>query len=322
MKRMLAGSIAAIAMAGTALAQPSPAPHVAAARAAAGSQFMGVFNATCGPETPAPTAAPPARRTGPPPRSEWYAPPQKVFDNLYWLGTKEHSAWALTTNQGIILIDTLYAFAAEAEIVDGLKTLGLDPKAVKYVIVSHGHGDHDQGARMMQDRFGSHIVMGAADWDVVEKTPEMPGGGPPKRDIVVSAVQPLTLGDTTVTIVPTPGHTLGTLSLLFPVSDHGRKLTVAYSGGTAFNFAHTAERFDTYVASQQKMARAAADAKATVVLSNHSVFDHALEKAALSAQPRPAGKPGPFEVGAPAVAGYFKVLEECAIAARIKEFGR
>ena len=174
---------------------------------------------------------------------------------------------------------------------------------------------------MMQDRFGSHIVMGAADWDGVEKTPTMPGGAP-KRDIVVSGEQPLTLGDTTVRIIPTPGHTLGTLSLIFPVTDHGRKLTVAYSGGTAFNFAHTAERFDTYIASQQKFARAAADAKATVALSNHSVFDHALEKAVISQKPRAAGQPHPFEVGAAGVAGYIKTLEECAVAVRIKEFGR
>ena len=36
-----------------------------------------------------------------------YADPAKVFDNLYFVGTKIHSAWALTTSQGIILIDEL-----------------------------------------------------------------------------------------------------------------------------------------------------------------------------------------------------------------------
>ena len=61
------------------------------------------------------------------------------------MGTKIHSSWVLQTSQGLIVIDTLYAYAAEPEIVDGLKALGLDPKTIKYVIVSHGHGDHDQG---------------------------------------------------------------------------------------------------------------------------------------------------------------------------------
>ncbi len=40
------------------------------------------------------------------PREKWYAPPAKVFDNLYYIGTKTESTWALTTSAGIILINT------------------------------------------------------------------------------------------------------------------------------------------------------------------------------------------------------------------------
>src|SRR5262245_47532854 len=29
------------------------------------------------------------------PRDEWYVPPAKVFDNLYYIGTKTESTWAL-----------------------------------------------------------------------------------------------------------------------------------------------------------------------------------------------------------------------------------
>ena len=42
-----------------------------------------------------------------------------------------------------------------------------------------------------------------------------------------------------MTLVHTPGHTPGTLSMIFQVKDSGRPLTVAYSGGTAFNFLNT-----------------------------------------------------------------------------------
>src|SRR5262245_55440280 len=55
-------------------------PHRAAAKAAAGDRFTGVYTATCGADgAPAATAAAaPAqpRRAGPPDRSEWYAAPQ------------------------------------------------------------------------------------------------------------------------------------------------------------------------------------------------------------------------------------------------------
>src|SRR5262249_48591769 len=249
---------AALAAAPSQAQNPQAAqPHRAAAKAAADDRFTGIYTATCGADTPATTpAAAPARTPppapaappggGPPDRAQWYAPPHQVFDNLYWVGTKEHSSWALKTSEGLILIDTLYNYAVEAEIVDGLKTLGLDPATIKYVIITHAHGDHDQGAALLQPKYAPKIVMGAPDWDttVARKTY---AGGIAKRDIDGLDGQKITLGDTSVTLVTTPGHTLGTLSMLFPVKDHGRTLTVAYSGGTAFNFQHTAARFDTYI---------------------------------------------------------------------------
>ena len=68
-----------------------------------------------------------------PDRATWYASPYKVFDNLYWLGTRQHSSWALRTSDGLIIIDTNFAWATEPEIIDGLTTLGLDPQQIKYV---------------------------------------------------------------------------------------------------------------------------------------------------------------------------------------------
>ena len=63
-----------------------------------------------------------------PDRATWYAQPYKVFDTLYFVGTRIHSAWALTTSDGIIVIDTLFDYAIEPEIVEGLTKLGLNPR--------------------------------------------------------------------------------------------------------------------------------------------------------------------------------------------------
>src|SRR4029434_2365000 len=102
----------------------------------------------------------------------------------------------LTTTDGIVLIDTLFDYAIEPEIVEGLKALGLDPRTIKYVLISHAHGDHDQGAALLQSRFGAKVVMGAADWDSTLQRPATAAGGVPKRDIVVGADgMKLTLGD-------------------------------------------------------------------------------------------------------------------------------
>jgi metallo-beta-lactamase class B len=169
----------------------------------------------------------------------------------------------------------------------------------------------------MQDRFGSRIVMGGPDWDEIEKSVNRFPNGKPKRDIVAADGQKITLGDASVTLVLTPGHTPGTVSMLFAVRDNGTPLTVAYSGGTAFNFPNDVPHFDTYINSQRKMAAQAAAANATILMSNHSEFDNAVTKIKTLAGRKP-GEPHPFDLGRDAVARYFKVSDECAQVARLK----
>jgi len=231
MKRLLAVLLVTATSWGAA-AQPAVDAHLSAARKAAGTDFPGTIARLC----IVPDAPVGGGTGGPrpiPERVSWYAEPARMFDNLYWVGTRIHSAWALQTSDGIILIDTLYNYAVEPEIVEGLKKLGLNPASIKYVIITHAHGDHDEGAKLLQDRYGAHVVMGGPDWDLIEKNPNMPGGVP-KRDIVGTDGQKITLGDTSVTLVATPGHTLGTLSMIFTVKDRGRPVTIAYSGGTGW----------------------------------------------------------------------------------------
>ena len=289
--------------------------HLAAAKAAAGFDFTGTLARNC----IAPQTAPGADVRPPPPpeRATWFTEPAKVFDNLYFVGTKIHSSWALTSREGIILIDTLYDYASEEAIAGGLRKLGLDPAAVKYVIISHAHGDHVGGAKLMQERFGARIVMGGPDWDAIEKSVNQYPDGKPKRDIAATDGQQITLGDGSVTLVLTPGPTPGTRSMLFEVKDAGQPLSVAYSGGTAFNFVNDVPHFDTYIASQRKMAERAASRNATVLMSNHSEFDNAVTKIKMLAA-RKAGEPHPFELGRDAVQRYFKVTDECAQVARLK----
>ena len=164
--------------------------HIATAKTAAGQEYRGTFINLCLPSAPRGGGAGrggggAARGAGAPQtpdRANWYAPPFKVFDNLYWLGTRQHSSWALQTSAGIIIIDTNFAWATRPEIIDGMTKLGLNPSDIKYVIISHAHGDHDQGAAELQERYTAQVVMGAADWDAtLKRPPTAPGGVPKKR---------------------------------------------------------------------------------------------------------------------------------------------
>ena len=327
-KRNIVCTLAVLTLVGAANAQSAakrPVPdtiegHLAAGKNAAGGRdntpdFYGLVTAIC----VAPKSAPnedvvPEPK---PNRVSTYLAPKKVFDDLYWMGTPSRSTWALTTGDGIILYDTQEVYDAEDLIVGGLKKLGLNPATVKYVIISHAHSGEVGGARLMQERYGSHIVMGAGDWDMVEKAVHSFPAGKPKRDIVATDGMKITLGGRTVTIYLMPGHTPGTISSIFQVHDNGRPLTVAYSGGTEFNFVNDVPHFDTYIKSERKFAAIAAAVGATIIMNNQSQFDGAAVKARMLADRHP-GERHPLDVGAEAVARYFKIEDECAQAARLK----
>jgi metallo-beta-lactamase class B len=297
--------------------------HVAAARAAAGQEHPGLFDRLCTP--PAPPAASPSgagQPQGPPARSVWHAEPAKVFDNLYFVGEIEYSAWAVTTSAGIIVIDAIYDYSVEDEVVGGLRKLGLDPASIEYVIVSHGHRDHVGGAAYLQERFGARVLMSAEDWDLVERTTA--SWPKPKRDMVVTDGQRLTLGDTTLTLYLTPGHTFGTVSTLVPVKDGGVQHLAAAWGGTAFNWLTnraayiTPERpdrfwFETYIASAQRFRDIVAKAGADVLIANHTNFDGTKTKLPRLATRKP-GDSHPYVIGRESVQRYLTVAEQCAMA--------
>jgi metallo-beta-lactamase class B len=302
------------------VAQTGADAHIAAARKAAGSDFMPLFNRLCMPAAPAAPGAAPAAAAGPPPRAQWYVPPAKVFDNLYFVGEKDYTAWAVLTSAGIIVIDPIFDYSVEDEVVKGLSALGADPARIRYVVVSHAHRDHVGGARLLQERFGARVVMSAADWNLLERT----GGTWPKptRDIVAVDGQKLTLGDTSLTLHATPGHTLGTFSTILSVKDGARTHTAALWGGTNFNWTAnpaqyiTAERparfwFESYAGSARRFKDLAAKAGVDVILSNHSDYDGSKTKLPALAARKP-GERHPYVIGNAAVTRYLTVAEECA----------
>jgi metallo-beta-lactamase class B len=265
----------------------------------------------------------PARAATPAPspdRSRWHAEPVKVFDNLYYLGQSEYSAWAVTTSAGIIVIDALFDYSVEDEIVNGLTKLGLDPKNIKYVIVSHAHSDHAGGARLLQDRFGAHVLMSAADWDLTARNTQ--SWPKPRRDMVVTDGQRLTLGDTTLTMYLTPGHTPGTISTIIPVRDNGRPHVAAEWGGTGFNFTVSPEKprrywYETYASSSDHFRDVVKKAGADVLIANHPEQDGAKPKLAALAR-RKAGDPHPYVIGNDSVTRYVTMVGECARASLLR----
>jgi metallo-beta-lactamase class B len=307
-------------------AQNTAQSHVARAKAAAytpGHDFTGVLDRLCVAPAPGQTGARPAERNPLPlptaERSEWFVEPVKIFDNLYYIGSKDDSSWAVTTSAGIIVIDTGYQYSIEELAADGLKKLGLDPANIKYVIVSHAHSDHYLGAKFLQDRYNARIILSEADWNVIAND-YYPASAKPKKDMVATDGMKLTLGDTTLTLYITPGHTPGTISTLIPLKDGNQTHLGSIWGGMTFGFERAGVRyFPTLVdalrtnAAQARRYQAIAErAGADAFISIHAFHDKTHEKIA-AVKARQPGAVHPF-VNKEAIKRHLTVIAECSLA--------
>jgi metallo-beta-lactamase class B len=315
------GLLLAVSMLTAQNANDTPDAHMAAAKAAAGEDFQNLFEFQCnGPGPGGPHLGPGAagrgtvggrgggRQQGPPDPSTWHVEPVKVFDNLYFFGQSEYAVWAITTSQGIIVLDTIFDYSVEDEVAGGMRKLGLDPADIKYAIVSHAHPDHDGGARFLQEHYGTRVIMSPADWDVLDKRTT---GTKPRRDMEATDGQKLTLGDTTVTLYITPGHTAGTISSVFPVKDYGTPHNAALWGGVGLN--QDRDAVEKYIRSAQRFSAIVKQSEADIILANHTDWDRSKMNLPMLAKRAP-DSPNPYIVGNAKALNFLRVAKECAMA--------
>ena len=167
----------------------------------------------------------------------------------------------------------------------GCKKLKLDPGDIKYVIVSHAHGDHYGGAAYLKKKYNPKIVMSEIDWAVFDDPKFDPKripmfDDPPKRDMAVKDGDTIKLGNTEFKLYVIPGHTLGTLATVFTVHDKGKVHRAVAWGGTAYNFGPISDRLQIYSDTTVKYRDIMKREKADVLLSNHVSYDNAVEKIA------------------------------------------
>jgi metallo-beta-lactamase class B len=240
--------------------------------------------------------------------------PTKVFDNLSVIGRTSTAVWAVTTSAGIVLIDSGYGDQLESVLLPGMKALGLDPANVKYVIVGHGHGDHFGGAAYFQQR-GARVVMAGPDWDLVETPPPAGRGAatvqPPKRDVVAVEGQAITVGDVAFTPVMIPGHTPGSMGVIFPIKD-GRATRIAglFGGSILTPGRISDDGLRQYIASVEHWAEATRRMKVDVEIQNHPMYDSFLTKLERLKNRKP-GDANPFVVGSDSYQRFVSVMAGC-----------
>ncbi|MEI0560081.1 MBL fold metallo-hydrolase [Brachyspira pilosicoli] len=210
--------------------------------------------------------------------------PTKVFDNVYCIGSVSVVAWVIETSDGLILIDSMWDDRDAKLIEEGIKGFGLNPKDLKYIILSHGHGDHYGGANYLRNKYAAKVVLTKTDTDLMYNLntgANSPRSPKTKVDIYSKDKDVIKLGDTSITILETPGHTAGCSSFIFPVKYKGKEYTAVLWGGTGLP--KEKELVAKYKESAEYFKKEALSKNALVSLTAHLFADNGyanLEKVA------------------------------------------
>lgn len=168
--------------------------------------------------------------------------PFKIFGNLYFVGTTFVSSHVIDTGEGLILVDSQYPQSVYL-LLENIRKVGLDPYDIKCIVHSHGHYDHLGGTRALVELIGCKTVIGRPDRDYANGTVDLTWAKELgftyyemfEPDILVDDGDVLEVGNTKIRFVNTPGHTPGTMSLFFNVTDGESTYTAAMFGGAGMN---------------------------------------------------------------------------------------
>lgn len=152
--------------------------------------------------------------------------PFEIIKGVYFVGTFQASSHLIDTGDGLILIDTGYENTLYL-LIDSIYKLGFNPTDIKYIINSHWHWDHVEGTMALSQLSGAKTIIGKEDFEKAQKYFT--------ADIKISDGDTLSLGDITISFMETPGHTKGTLSFFFDVTDGTKTYRVGSFGGAGAN---------------------------------------------------------------------------------------
>lgn len=199
--------------------------------------------------------------------------PFKVVGNVYFCGTFQASCHLIDTGDGLILIDPGYENTLYL-VLDSIYKLGFRPEDIKYIVNTHWHWDHTEATAALAELSGAKTLVGRWDEENAKRyfTP----------DILVKDGDTLTLGNTTMTFLETPGHTKGTISLFFCTRENGTTYRVGMFGGAGANtLAKGAFDFDGCREAYRESVHRLQKEHVDVIIGNHTWNNDTFPKAKL-----------------------------------------
>lgn len=234
-----------------------------------------------------------------------------IFDDLLIVAQKETNCFVLKTADGLIIIDAIWpderAFHA---IIDAINSVGWNPETIKKLILTHGHVDHTGCGKWFVENYHVKTYLSKTDdifWQEHPAKPNRPETWKDYQiDVYIQDGDTITLGDKTIHVYATPGHTPGGLSYIFPVRENGKIHMAGLWGGT------TPPRETTgviqYLQSLDYFMQEAKKKKVDVALSNHTSIDNGLERIVYSKK-RMEYMPNIYIIGQDGFARYCQVFQ-------------
>jgi glyoxylase-like metal-dependent hydrolase (beta-lactamase superfamily II) len=146
-----------------------------------------------------------------------------VAPGIHALALNPSAAYAIETSQGVILIDA--GVDEEARLLrECLLSVGISIDQIRYVLITHAHYDHVFGSNRVREVSDAVVCAGAGDCETLRNAdrqalfslfPRTPFSGNSitvDRELVDGDT--ITLGDTKVQVMATPGHTPGSVCYL------------------------------------------------------------------------------------------------------------
>ena len=173
---------------------------------------------------------------------EGYITPSRIFGNLYFVGNRAVCQHLIDTGDGLILIDSGFPENLY-QLVHNIWLLGFKPEDIKYIIHTHGHYDHLGATRQLVEMCGAKTFLGAPDSDIAEGKVDASLADALgcvyseffTPDVKLCDKDVITLGNTYIKCVATPGHSDGTMSFFFDVTDGKKTLRAGLHGGVGTN---------------------------------------------------------------------------------------
>lgn len=163
-----------------------------------------------------------------------YVKPAKMFGNLYFIGVQAVCTHLIDTGDGLIIIDPGYSESLHV-IVNNIWELGFKPSDIKYIVISHAHFDHMDSVAALAHMTGAKTFIGKADLPLLRGEIFHYNLIPFEPDVLLEDGDVISLGNTSIRCVSTPGHTDGTMSFFFDVTDGEKTIRAGMFGGAGCN---------------------------------------------------------------------------------------